>query len=340
MKKLASIAAMSALAMGLSSGAQAADETLGAVKGKGFVQCGVSTGLPGFSNPDAKGNWEGLDVDVCRAVAAAVLGDASKVKYIPLTAKERFTALQSGEIDVLSRNTTWTQTRDTKLGLNFAGVNYYDGQGFMVSKELGVKSALELDGAAVCIQSGTTTELNLSDYFRQHKMAYTPVVFDTSDQTVKGFEAGRCDVLTSDQSQLYALRIKLANPDGAMVLPEVISKEPLGPVVRQGDDQWFNIVKWSLNAMINAEELGLTSANIDKMKDGNNPGVKRLVGKEGPKGEGLGLSDDWAYNIVKQVGNYGEAFERNVGTGSPLNISRGNNALWSKGGFLYAPPMR
>ncbi len=339
MKKIASIAAVSAMALGLSAGAQA-EETLGSVKGKGFVQCGVSTGLPGFSNPDAKGNWQGLDVDVCRAVAAAVLGDASKVKYIPLTAKERFTALQSGEIDILSRNTTWTQTRDTKLGLNFAGVNYYDGQGYMVNKNLGVKSALELDGAAVCIQSGTTTELNLSDYFREHKMSYTPVVFDTSDQTVKGFESGRCDVLTSDQSQLYALRIKLADPNSAMVLPEVISKEPLGPVVRQGDDQWFNIVKWSLNAMINAEELGLTSANVDKMMSSTNPGIKRLVGKEGPKGEGLGLSDDWAYQIVKQVGNYGEAFERNVGEGSPLKISRGNNALWSKGGFLYAPPMR
>ncbi|OMH33650.1 amino acid ABC transporter substrate-binding protein [Motiliproteus sp. MSK22-1] len=340
MKKLASVAAVSAIAMGLSAGAQA-EETLDSVKSKGFVQCGVSTGLPGFSNPDEKGNWQGLDVDVCRAVAAAVLGDASKVKYIPLTAKERFTALQSGEIDILSRNTTWTQTRDTKLGLNFAGVNYYDGQGYMVSKSLGVKSALELDGAAVCIQSGTTTELNLSDYFREHKMSYTPVVFDTSDQTVKGFEAGRCDVLTSDQSQLYALRIKLADPSSAMVLPEVISKEPLGPVVRQGDDQWFNIVKWSLNAMINAEELGLTSANADEMsKSSTNPGIKRLVGKEGPKGEGLGLNDDWAFQIIKQVGNYGEAFERNVGTGSPLKISRGNNALWSKGGFLYAPPMR
>ncbi|WP_421862372.1 amino acid ABC transporter substrate-binding protein [Motiliproteus sp.] len=340
MKKITSLAAVSAIAMGMASGAQAASATLDAVKEKGFVQCGVSTGLPGFSNPDEKGNWQGMDVDVCRAVAAATLGDASKVKYIPLTAKERFTALQSGEIDVLSRNTTWTQTRDTTLGLNFAGVNYYDGQGFMVSKNLGVKSALELDGAAVCIQSGTTTELNLSDYFREHKMSFSPVVFDTSDQTVKGFEAGRCDVLTSDQSQLYALRIKLANPDSAMVLPEVISKEPLGPVVRQGDDLWFNIVKWSLNAMINAEELGLTSSNIDKMKDSSNPSVRRFVGMEGPKGSGMELSDDWAYQIVKQVGSYGEAFERNVGSGSPLAIDRGVNALWSKGGFLYAPPMR
>jgi general L-amino acid transport system substrate-binding protein len=340
MKKITSLAAVSAIAVTMASGAQAASETLDAVKSKGFVQCGVSTGLPGFSNPDEKGTWQGMDVDVCRSVAAAVLGDASKVKYIPLTAKERFTALQSGEIDILSRNTTWTQTRDTTLGLNFAGVNYYDGQGFMVSKSLGVKSAKELDGAAVCIQSGTTTELNLSDYFREHKMSFSPVVFDTSDQTVKGFEAGRCDVLTSDQSQLYALRIKLADPGSAMVLPEVISKEPLGPVVRQGDDQWFNIVKWSLNAMINAEEMGLTSANVDKMKAKASPAVSRFVGMDGPKGSGMDLNDDWAYQIVKQVGNYGESFERNVGTGSPLKIARGVNALWSKGGFLYAPPMR
>ncbi|MFT6916734.1 MAG: general L-amino acid transport system substrate-binding protein [Motiliproteus sp.] len=340
MKKITSLAVASTIAIGMVSGAQAAS-TLEAVKDKGYVQCGVSTGLPGFSNPDAEGNWQGMDVDVCRAVAAATLGDASKVKFIPLTAKERFTALQSGEIDILSRNTTWTQTRDTTLGLNFAGVNYYDGQGFMVKKKLGVKNASELDGAAVCLQSGTTTELNLSDYFRQHNMSFSPVVFDTSDQTVKGFEAGRCDMVSSDQSQLYALRIKLADPDSAMVLPEVISKEPLGPVVRQGDDQWLNIVKWSLNALINAEELGLTSANIDKMaKDTNNPSIARFVGAEGPKGSGLELNDDWAYQIVKQVGNYGEGFERNVGTGSALKISRGVNALWSNGGFMYAPPMR
>ncbi len=339
MNKITSLTVASAVAIGLATGAQAAS-TLESVKSKGFVQCGVSTGLPGFSNPDEKGNWQGMDVDICRAVAAATLGDASKVKYIPLTAKERFTALQSGEIDLLSRNTTWTQTRDTTLGLNFAGVSYYDGQGFMVSKNLGIKNALELDGAAVCIQSGTTTELNLSDYFREHKMSFSPVVFDTSDQTVRGFETGRCDMLTSDQSQLYALRIKLSDPSSAIVLPEVISKEPLGPVVRQGDDQWFNIVKWSLNAMINAEELGLTSANIDKMKMASNPNIARFVGLDGPKGSGMDLNDDWAYQIVKQVGNYGEAFERNVGAGSPLNIARGVNALWNKGGFMYAPPMR
>lgn len=322
----------------LALGAQSASaDTLDSVKDKGFVQCGVSTGLPGFSNADSSGNWKGLDVDVCRAVAAAVLGSADKVKFTPLTAKERFTALQSGEIDILSRNTTWTLTRDASLGLNFAGVNYYDGQGFMVTKSLGVKSALELDGAAVCLQAGTTTELNLADYFRQNGMKYKVVTYDTSDATIKGFEAGRCDMLTSDQSQLYALRIKLKNPGSAMVLPEVISKEPLGPVVRQGDDKWFNIVKWSLSAMVNAEELGVTSKNADQMKSSDNPSVGRFMSGQGEK---LGLDDEWAYNIVKQVGNYGEAFDRNVGKGSPLNISRGLNALWSKGGLQYAPPIR
>ena len=312
-------------------------DTLDSVKSKGYVQCGVSTGLPGFSNADASGNWKGLDVDVCRAVAAAALGDADKVKYTPLTAKERFTALQSGEIDILSRNTTWTLTRDGSLGLNFAGVNYYDGQGFMVSKDLGVKSALELDGAAVCIQAGTTTELNLADYFRENGMKYKSVTYDTSDATIKGFEAGRCDMLSSDQSQLYSLRIKLKNPEGAIVLPEVISKEPLGPVVRQGDDKWFNIVKWSLMAMVNAEELGINSGNVSSMKNSDNPSIGRFMTGQGEK---LGVSDDWAYNITKQVGNYGESFERNVGMSSPLKISRGLNALWSKGGLQYAPPIR
>ena len=335
MKKTTSMMALASV-LALSANAVSAD-TLDSVKSKGFVQCGVSTGLPGFSNADASGNWQGLDVDVCRAVAAATLGDASKVKYTPLTAKERFTALQSGEIDMLSRNTTWTLTRDASLGLNFAGVNYYDGQGFMVTKSLGVKSAKELDGAAVCIQAGTTTELNLADYFRENGMQYNAITYDTSDATVKGFEAGRCDVLTSDQSQLYALRIKLKDPGSAIVLPEVISKEPLGPVVRQGDDKWFNIVKWSLMAMVNAEEMGVGMKNADSMKMSKNPGIARLMAGQGEK---LGLGDDWAFNIVKQVGNYGESFERNVGMGSPLNISRGLNALWTKGGLQYAPPIR
>ncbi len=322
------------------SASMASASTLEEVQKRDVLQCGVSTGLPGFSATDEKGNWKGLDVDGCKAIAAAVLGDANKVKYIPLNAKERFTALQSGEIDVLVRGTTWTLTRDTSLGLNFAGVNYYDGQGFMVSKKLGVKSAKELDGAAICIQAGTTTELNLADYFTQNKMKYEPVVFDSHDQTIKGFEAGRCDVLTSDQSQLYGLRTHLANPSDAILLPEIISKEPLGPVVRQGDDGWFNIVRWTFFAMVDAEDMGVTSKNIDKMKKSDNPGIRRLLGLEGIKGKSLGLADDWSYQIIKQVGNYGEVFERNVGMDSPLKIKRGLNALWSKGGIQYAPPIR
>ncbi|MGB5736445.1 MAG: amino acid ABC transporter substrate-binding protein [Thiohalocapsa sp.] len=317
-----------------------AGATLDAVKARGYLQCGVNTGLPGFSNADEQGNWTGLDVDVCRAVAAAVFGDASKVRFTPLTAKERLTAVQSGEVDLLSRNTTWTLSRDTAQGLHFTGISYYDGQGFMVSKKLGVKSARELDGAAVCILAGTTTELNLADYFRTHGMRYEPVVFDTGDQTARGFEAGRCDVLTSDQSQLYGLRIKLAEPDKAVVLPDVISKEPLGPVVRQGDDDWFNIARWTLFALVNAEELGVTSGNVDAMKTSSNPEVRRLLGVEGATGTGLGLADDWVYQVVKQVGNYGELFTRNVGADSPLGVERGLNALWKDGGLQYAPPFR
>ncbi len=331
------VAASSAFA---ATSASAADSTLDKVLAAGVLSCGVSTGLPGFSNPNAKGEWEGIDVEYCQAVAAAVLGDKTKVKFVPLTAKERFTALQSGEIDILSRNTTWTLQRDTALGLNFAGVNYYDGQGFMVKKDLGVKSAKELDGASICIQSGTTTELNLADYFRANGISYKPVVFDTSTQTAAGFDAGRCDVLTTDQSGLYALRLNLADPNSAVVLPEIISKEPLGPVVRQDDDKWFNVAKWTLNAMINAEEYGITSANADEMLKSENPEVKRILGVDGPKGSGLGIRDDWGYQIVKQVGNYGESFERTVGKGSPLQISRGANALWNAGGFMYAPPIR
>ena len=333
--------AIAAVATGLLfAGSAQAGATFDAVKKKGFVQCGVSTGLPGFSAADDKGNWKGIDVDTCRAVAAAMFGDADKIKYSPLNAKERLTALQSGEIDVLSRNTTWTFTRDTSLGLNFAGVNYYDGQGFMVSKKLKINTAKKLDGAAICIQAGTTTELNVADYFRANKMKYKAITYDTSDETVKAFEAGRCDVLTSDASQLYALRIKLADPAGAIVLPEIISKEPLGPVVRQGDDEWFNLVRWSLFAQINAEESGVTSANVDQMKSSSDPNVKRLLGVEGVKGDMLGVKDDWAYQIIKQVGNYGEMFDRNVGAGSPLGIARGQNALWNQGGLQYAPPIR
>ena len=334
--------AMTLAAAGLVFSAQAsvAASTLDSVKKKGVVSCGVSTGLAGFSQKDEKGQWSGLDVDVCRGVAAAVLGDASKVQYKPLTAKERFTALQSGEIDILSRNTTWTHTRDTSLGLNFAGVIYYDGAGFMVSKKLGVKSATELDGANACIQAGTSTELAISDYFRENNMKYKAITFDTSDQTRAGFESGRCDFLVSDQSQLYALRIGLKDPAGAIVLPEVISKEPLGPVVRQNDDEWFNVVKWVVNASIEGEYQGVTSSNADEMKTKGNPGQKRLLGTEGDLGEKLGLPADWAFQVIKQVGNYSESFERNVGQGSPLKIARGLNAQWNKGGILYSPAMR
>jgi general L-amino acid transport system substrate-binding protein len=335
---LASVVAASTAMM--ASSAFAAESTLDKVLSQGFITCGVSTGLPGFSNPNAKGQWEGIDVEYCQAMAAAVLGDKTKVKYVPLTAKERFTALQSGEIDVLSRNTTWTLQRDSALGLNFAGVTYYDGQGFMVKKDLGVTSAKELDGASVCVQSGTTTELNLADYFRKTGMTYKPVVFDTAAQTSKGFDSGRCDVLTTDQSGLYALRLNLENPDSAVVLPEIISKEPLGPAVRQDDDKWFNVAKWTLYALLEAEEYGIDSKNVDQMTKSTDPNVMRVLGLDGPKGSGLGIRDDWGYQIVKQVGNYGEVFERTVGMGSPLKIARGVNALWNAGGFMYAPPIR
>ncbi len=327
-------------AMSVAAATAATAGTLADVKAKGHVQCGVSQGLPGFSNADAKGNWAGLDVDICRGIAAAIFGDATKVKYTPLSSKERFTALQSGEIDVLSRNTTWTATRDTALGLNFAGVNYYDGQGFMVRKSLGVTSALQLGGAAVCTNTGTTTELNVADYFRANNMKFEVVAFEKSDEVVGAYDKGRCDVYTTDASGLYAQRLKLTNAKDHIVLPEIISKEPLGPVVRQGDDQWFNLVRWTLNAMINAEEMGITSANVESMLTSKNPAVLRLVGKEGSFGENLGVGNDWAYNIIKQVGNYGESFERNVGPKTPLGIARGVNALWSKGGIMYAPPIR
>jgi general L-amino acid transport system substrate-binding protein len=310
------------------------------VKSKGFAQCGVSQGLPGFSSPDDKGNWTGIDVDLCRAIAAAIFDDATKVRYTPLTAKDRFTALQSGEIDVLSRNTTWTSSRDTSLGLNFAGVNYYDGQGFLVRKDKKVSSALELSGASVCTQTGTTTELNVADFFRSRNMKYEVVAFSTADETVKAYEAGRCDVFTSDVSQLYAMRLKLANTADHVVLPEIISKEPLGPVVRHGDDQWLDIVKWVLFAMLNAEELGIATKNVDEMMKSGNPEVKRLLGTEGNFGEQLGLTKDWVARIVKHVGNYGESFDRNVGAGSKLGIERGLNRLWNKGGIQYAPPIR
>ena len=336
--KLLSVA-LGAVAFGAIT-ASASAATLDDVKAKGFVQCGVSQGLAGFSNPDDKGNWTGLDVDLCRGVAAAVFGSGDKVKFTPLSAKERFTALQSGEVDILSRNTTWTMSRDTQLGLNFAGVNYYDGQGFMVRKELKVSSALELSGASICTNTGTTTELNVADYFRANKLDYEIVAFEKADEVVGAYDAGRCDVYTTDQSGLAAQRLKLTNPADHTVLPEIISKEPLGPVVRQGDDQWFNIVKWTHNAMLNAEELGVTQGNVGEMMGSDNPAVKRLLGTEGAFGEKLGLGNDWAANIIKTVGNYGETFERNVGPETQLKLPRGVNSLWSKGGLQYAPPVR
>ncbi|WP_342644272.1 amino acid ABC transporter substrate-binding protein [Rhodoligotrophos ferricapiens] len=326
--------------LGLSVATAASAATLDDVKAKGFIQCGVNPSLPGFGFPDDKGNWSGLDVDFCRAVAAAVFGDPNKVKYSPLSAKERFTALQSGEIDLLARNSTWTMQRDTALGLSFVGVNYYDGQGFMVRKSLNVDSALKLNGASVCTQTGTTTELNLADYFRANNMTYQVVAFENNDEVNQAYDSGRCDVLTTDQSGLYSTRLKLANPDEHVVLPEIISKEPLGPVVRQNDPQWFNIVKWTLFAQINAEELGVNSQNVDEMKESTNPEIRRLLGLEGDFGTSIGLSNDWAYNIVKQVGNYGEVFDRNIGPDTPLKIARGLNALWNKGGIQFAPPIR
>lgn len=332
--------AVSAGALTVASISSAQATTLEDARENGEVRCGVSDGLPGFSAPDDNGNWQGLDVDVCRAVAAAVLGDADAVEYVSLNAVERFTALQSGEVDILSRNTTWTTTRDTTLGINFAGVNFYDGQGFMINRELGITSALELDGASICVQSGTTTELNLADYFRANDMEFEPIVFDTSEQTVGGYQAGRCDVLTSDTSQLAALRIQLSDPSSSMILSDVISKEPLGPSVRQGDDQWFNIVKWSLFAMLNAEEYGITSENVDDMLASEDPNIARLLGQDGNYGEGMDLEADWAYHIISQVGNYAQSFDRNVGMDSPLEIERGVNALWTDGGFQYAPPIR
>jgi general L-amino acid transport system substrate-binding protein len=332
-----------ALALGAASllaagGASAA--TLDQVKQKGFVQCGVSTGLPGFSNPNEKGEWTGLDVDLCRGIAAAIFDDPSKVKFSPLSAKDRFTALQSGEIDVLARNTTWTLSRDATLGLNFTATNYYDGQGFLVRKSLGVGSAKELNGASVCTQSGTTTELNVADFFRGNNLQYEVVAFQGQEETLKAYESGRCEVFTSDSSQLYALRLKLADKDEHVVLPELISKEPLATAVRQGDDQWFDVVKWVHYAMLNAEEAGVTSKNVTEMVNSPNPDVRRMLGAEGNFGEQLGLTKDWVVRIVGKVGNYGESFERNVGEGSALKIKRGINALWNKGGLQYGAPIR
>src|SRR5438128_5563682 len=327
--KRVSLVVTLALAAGLSAQAASA-QTLKTVKDRGQLSCGVSQGLPGFSSPDDKGNWTGLDVDVCRAIAAAIFNDGTKVKFVPLSAKDRFTALQSGEIDLLSRNTTWTISRDTSLGANFTGVTYYDGQGFLVKKSLKVNSALELNSASVCVQTGTTTEQNLADYFKANNMKYEVIAFANADETLKAYESGRRDAFTTDSSALYAQRLKLATPADHIVLPEIISKEPLGPVVRHGDDQWFDIVKWTLFAMINAEEMGVTQKNVDDMLKSDKPDVKRLLGTDSNMGEQLGLTKDWVVRIVKAVGNYGESFERNVGANSPLQIARGVNRLWNK----------
>jgi general L-amino acid transport system substrate-binding protein len=318
-----------------------AGKDLDAIKARGQVLCGVSTGLAGFSLADSKGEWAGLDVDVCKAVAAALLGDAKKVKFVPLSAQQRFTALQAGEVDILSRNTTITMTRDTSLGLDFTGVTYYDGQGFMVPKKLGVKSAKELKGATVCVQPGTTTELNLADYFRANKMDFKPVVIERLEEVEQAYFSGRCDVYTTDASGLAATRAtRASNPEDHVILPEIISKEPLGPAVRHGDNQWADIVRWTFNAQLEAEEKGITSKNIDEMLKSGDPSIKRLLGVTPGMGKALGVDEDWVVKVIKQVGNYGEMFERNVGKNTPLKLDRGLNALWTQGGLQYAAPIR
>ncbi len=317
-----------------------AGKDLDTVKDKGFIQTGVNGSVFGFGMPDEKGNWAGLDVDTARAVAAAIFGDASKVKFTPLSAQQRFTALQSGEIDILTRNATRTLSRETQLGLNFVTVNYYDGQGFMIAKDAGITSAKQLDGATVCVLPGTTTEQNAADFFRTNKMKWKPVVIESTAELAKTFFAGRCDVLTSDASQLAGARAKAANRDDYVILPEIISKEPLAPAVRHGDDQFRDIVDFSVLAMINAEELGITSKNVDEMLKSTNPAIKRFLGVSAGNGKALGLDEKWAYNIIKQVGNYGEVFEKNVGINTTLGIERGLNALWTNGGLMYSPPFK
>lgn len=338
---------LGAAALALSAGltvaageASAQQSTLAQIKQRGVLRCGVNTGLAGFSAPDSQGRWTGMDVDVCKALAAATLGDPGKIHYAPLSAQQRLTALQSGEVDILSRNTTWSLSRDTQ-GMNFGPVVYYDGQGFMVPKALGVTSAKQLDGATVCVQTGTTTELNLADYFAANRMSFKPVVIEAFDEVVAAFFSGRCDVFTTDGSQLASVRaVNTDKPDDYVILPEIISKEPLAPVVRHGDDQWFDIVKWTVYALLEAEEKGITAANVDEKKKSADPTVQRLLGVQPGMGKSLGLDDEWAYRAIKAVGNYGEVFERNVGKATPLRLERGLNALWSNGGLMYAPPIR
>jgi general L-amino acid transport system substrate-binding protein len=322
-----------------------AGKDLDAVKARGQLICGVAAGgLAGFMTVDSQGKWTGLDVDVCRAVSAAIFGDSEKVKYVPVTPQQRFTALQAGEVDMLSNNTTWTLTRDTALGLDFTGVTYYDGQGFMVNKKLGIKSAKELGGATICVPSGSTTELNVADYFRSQKMTFKPVIIEDVDQIRAAFFNGRCDVYTGDSARLWATRAANvpppAKPEDFVILPEIISKEPLGPVVRHGDNQFADIVKWTQYAMIEAEEYGITSQNVDEVLKSDNPSIKRILGVTPGMGKALGVDEKWVYSIVKQVGNYGECFERNLGMSSPIKMERGLNQLWTKGGLQYAPPIR
>lgn len=340
MKNMIITAAAGVVLLGALPTAQAA--MLDDVKAKGFVQCGVHTGLTGFASTDSAGNWTGLDVDLCRAVAAAIFADATKVRFTPLTFPTSLPALKSGETDLQVRNTTWTFSRDTAQGFNFRAVNFYAGQGFMVRKSLGVASVKDLSEATICIPSGTTTELNTADYFRTNNLVFKPVVFEKLDEVTAAYEAGRCDAYTTDNSGLASVRLKLSNPDEHVILPEIISKEPLGPVVRQGDEQWFDIVTWAHFAMLQAEEYGITQANVDEKRNSDSPDVRRFLGSEADSklGTDLGLTNDWAYNIVKHVGNYGEAFERNVGMSSPLKIERGQNALWTNGGLQYPPPIR
>jgi general L-amino acid transport system substrate-binding protein len=330
---------LTAIAVALGAGAAHA-ATLDDIKKKGFVQCGVTGGVPGFSAPDASNNWSGLEVDYCRALAAAIFGDPTKVRFSPLTSTERFAALSSGQIDVLSRTTTWTMSRDTTLGIAFVGTMFYDGQGFMARKSDKIAAAKDLSGASICIESGTTTELNAADFFAANKLEYKPIVFVSQDETVKAFEDGRCDVYTTDSSALAAERSKFAKPDDYVILPEIISKEPLGPVVRVGDDTFFKLARWTYYVLLEAEELGVSKANVEEMKKSENPSIKRLLGAEGDFGTPLGLDKEWAYKIIKNVGNYGEIYEAHVGPKTPIGLARGLNALWKDGGLQYSPPIR
>ncbi|HSI00050.1 MAG TPA: amino acid ABC transporter substrate-binding protein [Reyranella sp.] len=338
--KLKKFAALAALACAVALPASAG-QTFDAVKAKGFVQCAVNTGLAGFSFADSTGKWTGLDVDLCKAIAAALFGDAEKVKFTPTTAQQRFVALQSGEVDVITRNATQTLLRDTSLGFNIAGVNFYDGQGFLVPAKSPVKSARELNGATICVQPGTTTELNLADYFRKNKMTFKPVLIEKLDELLQAYASGRCDSYTTDASGLAAVRAaQLSGKGEHTILPERISKEPLGPIVRHGDDQWFDLVKWALMGMIEAEEMGISQANVDEMLKSDDPAIKRFLGVTPGYGKAVGVDEKWMYNVIKQVGNYGDSFERNVGTKTPLKLERGQNALWTNGGLLYAIPFR